>query len=193
MEQKDNNNSSLELRAKEYAISCHVSTNHAYGPIHPYSFHLQMVVDFAKEYIDLIPEEHVQDVLAASWCHDLIEDTRQTYNDVKANTNEAVADMVYALTNEKGKTRSQRANDKYYQGIKDTPFAVFIKLCDRLANFKYSIDSKSFMALKYAKENKDFIHSLIDMKAELYEPLFKRLYQMPIDANLLPSQQLTNL
>ena len=46
--------------------------------------------------------------------------------------------MVYALTNEKGRTRAERANDKYYQGIRETPYAPFLKLSDRLANAGYS-------------------------------------------------------
>ena len=52
-------------------------------------------------------------------------------------------EIVYALTNDKGRTRSERAGEKYYQGIRETPYAPFVKLCDRLANVTYScsIDS----------------------------------------------------
>jgi hypothetical protein len=53
------------------------------------------------------------------------------------------AEIVYALTNEKGRTRHERAGEKYYKGIRETPYAPFVKLCDRLANVTYScsIDS----------------------------------------------------
>ena len=48
------------------------------------------------------------------------------------------AEIVYALTNDKGRTRAERAGEKYFQGIRSTPYAPFVKLCDRLANVTYS-------------------------------------------------------
>jgi hypothetical protein len=52
-------------------------------------------------------------------------------------------EIVYALTNDKGRTRAERAGENYYKGIRETPYAPFVKLCDRLANVTYScsIDS----------------------------------------------------
>ena len=81
----------------------------------------------ACKYIHLLPNNRViSEVLAACWVHDVIEDCRETYNDVKNVLGERVADIAYALTNEKGKTRKERANDKYYEGIRNTPFALII-------------------------------------------------------------------
>lgn len=120
----------------------------------------------------LIPVEHQENVLAACWVHDVIEDCRQTYNDVKAKTNETVAELAYALTNEKGKTREERANEKYYEGIKKTPFATFIKVCDRIANYKYSKQQNNKMVKVYEKEMYNFIRKLYDKK---YEYLFNHL------------------
>ena len=42
--------------------------------------------------------------MLACWGHDLIEDTRVSYNDVKGQLGEEAADIIYALTNEKVKT-----------------------------------------------------------------------------------------
>jgi hypothetical protein len=92
--------------------------------------------------------------LVASWGHDLIEDCRVSYNDIKNRLGQEAADIIYAVSNEKGKTRSERANEKYYEGIRNTNGAVFVKLCDRIANVQYS---KSRM---YEKENKHFIEQL---------------------------------
>ena len=50
----------------------------------------------------------------------------------------AAAEIVYALTNDKGRTRDERAGAHYYAGIRETPYAPFVKLCDRLANMTYS-------------------------------------------------------
>lgn len=143
-------------RAKDYGIKCHRETNHKYDGDKPYEHHLQMVEDAAFKFIDLIPIEQFQDAIGACWCHDVIEDCRQTYNDVKKATNEQIVEIVYACTNEKGKNRAERANDKYYAGIKANHLATFVKLCDRIANIEYSKQTGSRMLDMYRKENDDF-------------------------------------
>ncbi len=161
----------ISERAKAYAEKCHRETNHLYDG-KPYTHHLEMVVDVAEYFSYLIAPEHYHEVIAACWCHDVIEDTRQTYNDVKKELNETVANIAYALTNEKGRTRKERANSDYYYGIKATPYAVFVKVCDRIANTKYSKVSGSSMLKKYQQEHNDFVDSLYDAK---YDILFKEL------------------
>lgn len=131
-----------------------------------------MVVDVANKFIHLIPEDFRDIVLSACWCHDTIEDTRVTYNDVKMATCLEVAEIVYALTNEKGKTRKERANEKYYSGIRNTPYATFVKLCDRIANVQYSMSQRSRMLEMYRKETPDFINTLYDEK---YDEMFEYL------------------
>jgi (p)ppGpp synthase/HD superfamily hydrolase len=104
--------------------------------------------------------------LMATWGHDLIEDCRVSYNDVKQHLGQEAADIVYAVSNEKGKTRAERANDKYYVGIRNTPGAVFVKLCDRIANVQYSKMTKSRMFEMYKKENRHFVIFLGKLKSE---------------------------
>lgn len=162
-------------QTREYGLKCHNQTNHYYDN-HPYGVHLQQVYNIAVRFIHLIPEEQRDNVLAACWVHDVIEDCRQTYNDVLKATNETIAELAYALTNEKGKNRKERANDKYYNGIRLTPNAIFIKLCDRIANYQYSIDQiTSNMALKYKKEMWEFVKNLYDAK---YQEMFDHLTDM---------------
>lgn len=146
-------------KARQYAISCHRETNHLYNG-GPYEVHLKMVYGQAFKYQHLVPEVHRENFLAAAWTHDVIEDCRQTYNDVKQATCWDVAELTYALTNEKGKNRKERANDKYYEGIKNCPYAVLLKVCDRLANLQYSIDTGSRMSEMYLRENPQFIDRL---------------------------------
>lgn len=90
-----------ESKGQKYAIKCHRDANHLYDG-RPYEVHLQMVVDEFNQFKHLIPESQWPIVEGACWCHDVIEDCRQTYNDVKKATRTEVADIVYALTNEKG-------------------------------------------------------------------------------------------
>jgi (p)ppGpp synthase/HD superfamily hydrolase len=98
--------------------------------------------------------------MRASFGHDLIEDTRVSYNDVMNQLGQEAADIIYAVSNEKGKNRKERANHKYYDGIRNTPGAVFVKLCDRIANVQYSKMTKSRMFEMYKKENDNFITQL---------------------------------
>ncbi len=162
----------IVTKARDYAIFCHDSTNHKYDGM-PYIFHLEKVVDVALKFIDLIPKEHRLDVLSACWTHDVIEDCRQKYGDVVKNTNERVANITYALTNEKGKTRKERANDKYYEGIRNTPYATFVKLCDRIANYEYSRAKNFDMYKMYKNEMEEFTSKLYDPK---YQKMFEVLY-----------------
>lgn len=148
----------LEI-TKAYAIKCHTETNHLYDD-KPYEVHLQMVINAAEQFIHLIPEEARLEVLSGCWVHDCIEDCRQTYNDVKKATSVAVAELAYALTNEKGKNRDERANDKYYNDMKATPYAVFIKYCDRIANATYAQQQQSRMFGVYQRENDAFINKI---------------------------------
>ncbi|WP_350287126.1 phosphohydrolase [uncultured Croceitalea sp.] len=146
-------------KTKQYAIGCHDRVNQKYGN-KPYSFHLNMVYEVAQEFSCLIPKEELENTYCGCWVHDLIEDARETYNDVLYNTNKTIAELAYALTNEKGRTRIERANDRYYQGIRETPNATFIKLCDRIANVRHSKTKGSTMLDKYRKENTDFAKKL---------------------------------
>ncbi|MDD6507497.1 MAG: hypothetical protein PUF39_09000, partial [Prevotellaceae bacterium] len=88
---------------------------------------------------------------------------------------------VYALTNEKGRTRAERANDKYYQGIRDTAYAPFLKLADRRANITYSCshsyEANSHMKAVYQSEWPHFINSISSDKADARYSLPQEMIQ----------------
>ena len=151
----------------DWILKQHKDTNHMYDTYLPYEFHLRMVSNVAQEFIKAIPDftnagetSFRGSVLLAAWGHDLIEDTRVSYNDVRMTLGQDAADIIYAVTNEKGKTRKERANAAYYKGIRQTPGATFVKLCDRIANVQYSKMTGSRMFEMYRKENSNFIQEL---------------------------------
>ncbi len=154
----------------KWIIERHEKTNHMYDEYLPYSFHLRMVAEVAKDFMHL-PERQWSDLELAAYGHDLIEDTRTSYNDCKQELGTYVADIIYAVSNEKGRNRKERANDKYYDGILNTEGALFVKLCDRIANVQYSKLTKSKMFEMYEKENTDFERRL-SIKGGRYEPMF---------------------
>jgi (p)ppGpp synthase/HD superfamily hydrolase len=145
----------------KWCIEQHKNTNHMYDTYLPYEFHLRMVAGVAKQFENLLDNEVVRQACnLAAWGHDLIEDCRVSYNDVKGVLGQEAADIIYAVSNEKGKNRKERANAKYYEGIRNTPGAVFVKLCDRVANVQYSKMTGSRMFEMYKLENSEFIESL---------------------------------
>lgn len=136
---------------RQAAHELHRSVNQSYGEGLPYGYHLDMVVDGIREfgYLVCASEQDVLPLLFGGYYHDSIEDARLTYNDVLNQARQMMTEeqalmateIVYALTNDKGRTRAERAGEKYYQGIRETPYAPFVKLCDRLANITYSCSS----------------------------------------------------
>jgi len=165
---------------KSWILDQHRNTNHLYDNYLPYEFHLRMVVNVFNRFAHLLDDEkdYFTDSTSiidesgqmkitlrnasevACWGHDLIEYTRVTYNDVKDALGQEAVEIIYAVTNEKGKTRKERANSKYYSGIRETKGAVFVKLCDRIANVEYSKMTGSRMFEMYKKENYDFLVGL---------------------------------
>ena len=159
---------------KESAHRLHEHVNQTYDKVHPYGFHLDMVVDSVYKYGHevCIEERDVLPLFFGAYFHDSIEDARLTYNDVTKTARQwmdeaqayMAAEIVYALTNDKGRTRAERAGERYYQGIRETPYAPFMKLADRLANITYSFthsnESNVHMKDVYQQELPHFLAAI---------------------------------
>lgn len=181
----------------ECAHMLHESVNQQYDKKHPYGFHLDMVADSVFKYGHLIcqSEHDVVPLFFGAFYHDSIEDARMSYNDVtKAarlfmDEEQAymAAEMVYALTNDKGRTRAERAGERYYQGIRETPYAPFLKLADRLANTTYSFThcNKENVHMKeiYREEMPHFLEAInahsddprLGLPQEMIDDIYKLL------------------
>ena len=166
-------NNKLVEKAREYATEKHKSVNHYYDN-QPYEIHLRLVFGFAHKYSYLITENIVE-TLASAWTHDVIEDCRETYNDVKLELGKVVADISYVLTNLKGRTRDERAGSAYYEGIREVEGAVFIKICDRLANTMYSRNKESSMFERYKIE---YVHFKKELYQERYSEMFEEIEEL---------------
>lgn len=159
---------------RESAYELHKSVNQFYGNLLPYGHHLDMVVNEIRRFGHLVTTDSndVLPMIFSGYYHDSIEDARQTYNDVMKTARRwlteeqalTATEIVYALTNDKGRNRAERAGEKYYEGIRQTPYAPFVKLCDRLANVAYSCisDDPLNMRMKqvYIKEMPHFLNCI---------------------------------
>ena len=183
-----------EIRNDAHAL--HASVNHAYDRIRPYGFHLDMVVNWVRKYIEdvCVSEQDVLPIYFAAFYHDSIEDARLSYNDVmriaKELMNEEQAylatEIVYALTNEKGRNRAERANEKYFAGFREIPYAPFVKLADRLANTSYAFSKGTADSLRmskvYREELPGFLEALkvegSDVRFSLPEAMVEHLWEV---------------
>ena len=159
---------------RDEAHALHQSVNQTYGDNLPYGFHLDMVAEGVRLYGYLVcaSEADVVPLFFGAYFHDSIEDARQSYHDITKraqkfmNDDQALmaAEIVFALTNDKGRTRAERAGERYFQGIRETAYAPFVKLCDRLANVIQSCQSDDSHNLRmkeiYSKEMPHFLDGI---------------------------------
>ena len=152
-----------------------------YADLVPYGQHLIWVHKVAVRFWHLIEKSHLEytaaEVSVTAYGHDLLEDTNMTYNDLVkflkdggVGRPETVAEAIYNLTDEKGRTRAERKNDKYYEELAANPLAVYIKLCDIAANTMFSKLNGSDMYKKYKKEFPKF-------KEKTYMVVFQELFR----------------
>lgn len=166
---------------RESAHALHASVNETYDRVHPYGYHLDMVAEeiAAHGHEVCAAERDVLPLFFGAYYHDSIEDARFTYNDtVRAARRwmdeqqaQMAAEIVYALTNDKGRTRAERAGENYFRGIRQTPYAPFVKLADRLANTTYSFthDNKPNNRMKniYRAELPAFLEAINARKTDV--------------------------
>ena len=149
------------------AVSAHDRANKTYCA-YSYELHLKGVMAACNKFANLwFDEKQIMIVQAACACHDLIEDCRMNYNDVVSMLDSAgcyhesteIADIVYAVSNELGKTRKERTQNTYPK-IKENDLAIFVKLCDRIANSLFSVYTSDPMFRVYALEFDEFEREL---------------------------------
>ena len=169
---KDHAKEINEIRQSAHEL--HASVNQTYDGDKPYGFHLDMVAASVYEYGYLVcdDERDLLPMFFGAYFHDSIEDARLTYNDVTKHALRwmdeqqalTAAEIVYALTNDKGRTRAERAGERYYKGIRETPYAPFVKLADRRANITYSCkghgEGNAHMREVYKEELPHFLDAI---------------------------------
>lgn len=121
-------------KAKDYALQKHAGQVHG---TRPFIFHLSEVVDTLHEF-----GYHDDDLTAAAWLHDVVEDTDVTIEEVYREFGPRIGDLVDALTDGEGATRLEK-KQKPYRTIPHVPGAVIVKLADRIANVRHTLSEGS--------------------------------------------------
>ena len=100
-------------------------------------------------------------LLVSSFLHDILEDCAVSYSDIKKKFGYDVAETIFCMTDEMGRTRKEK-KEKTYPKIRSNLLSIVLKLADRIANFEHSLskaDAPSILEM-YVKENENFQQQL---------------------------------
>lgn len=165
---------------RDYFFNLHDNMGQEYDG-NPYSFHLRLVEYQARKYSHLIDTDAdiFCQVMFGVYGHDAIEDCNLTYNNVGKMVGQLGRDIIYACTEEKGRTRDERKPQKFYDELVKVEYGVFVKLCDIIANSLYSQLTGSSMFHKYRSEYYAKVKpNLYPKWGERFEEMFKYLEQI---------------
>jgi (p)ppGpp synthase/HD superfamily hydrolase len=141
------------LVIEKYAEKCYKEANCEYGGEgKTYMIHIRMVLDFVtihdqvfKHYSDYV------ETCGAAYCHDLMEDAKQTYNNICDVAGKEVADITLGVTDVPAENRLMKHLLTMGKTVRDYR-AIILKMADMYSNAKYSKLSGSSMYAKYVAE-----------------------------------------
>lgn len=156
--------------ARQFAELAHAGQ--PYDHDMPYSAHLDHVVSVLEQFGFTDPA-----MICAGYLHDVIEDTNRSYSDVKNRFGFEVAELVFAVTSERGRNRDER-NKRTYPKIAGNPRAVALKLGDRIANvtFGAAVAETNSKYQMYKKEFASFSSAIRDADQAKEDPRITRMW-----------------
>ena len=153
----------LVVRAVEFATQGHAAVNQLrkYSQL-PYIVHPLAVMDILLEHCS---QEVTPEMLAAAACHDLVEDTHITLDDVRQALGDQVADLVFWLTDVSkpadGPRRVRKAIDLVHTAAAP-PEAKSIKCADLIDNAPSIATHDPGFARVWLKEKANLLEVLHD-------------------------------
>lgn len=162
----DGKDTEFILGAREYALKMHGDEKHAETS---YEVHLGTVTEKLREKLVAyeIDTEMSEQIMAAGWLHDTVEDTDVTSFAIKSRFGGLVGTMVDFVTDQPGKNRITRHLTTYYKlrhalevGYPLARWALLVKLSDRFHNHARSIAMSQKFASMYADEYQYFKFAL---------------------------------
>ena len=120
-----------------------------------YTEHLKEVSQVIRRFGYEFTPSDFELLLECAFLHDTLEDTSTTKQELEEQFGKEVAELVYLVSDEPGKSRKER-KQKTYPKIASSGTAIALKLADRIANVEHCIKTKSPLLDMYRKEHKDF-------------------------------------
>ena len=148
----------LEDRAKAFATDRHKNQKRKYT-LDPYIVHPEAVANIVRS----VPGA-TEAMICAAWCHDVVEDTGTTLEEVERETNAEVRELVEWLTDVSRPTDGNRAARKRLdlQHLAVAPAeAQTVKLADLLDNTRTIVAYDKDFAQVYLREKRDLLRVLV--------------------------------
>jgi len=166
-----------EKRISNLLVAWDYASKHHKGQMYgskPYMVHLKNVSDVALDlnYTD-------EKILIGCLLHDIVEDTKVNFEDLKSRFGQEVAEIVYCVTDELGRNRKERKS-KTYKKIRNNPNAIVVKLCDRISNITESMGKNNYnlkLMKMYLDEHIDFVkgisnHDSLDITTKSWDKYY---------------------
>jgi (p)ppGpp synthase/HD superfamily hydrolase len=158
----------LKEKARKVAKEQHGNKRRKYGEKELYYNHPFGVAERLEEFDEYRINENI---IAAAYLHDTIEDTPMDYEALKAQFNEKIAELVRELTSDSSKYNSNKEDSKYLAKAKYltdkinkmSKEARIIKLADRENNVSSLSECSVSFAHRYAKET-EYILTHLDFE-----------------------------
>jgi hypothetical protein len=154
----------LEDRARSFAAWAHRDQKRKYTG-DPYIRHPEAVAALVRG----VP--HTEEMLAAAWLHDTVEDTEATPADIVRLFGSVVASLVEQLTDvsrpEDGNRKLRKAKDREHTG-RSSPEAKTVKLADLIDNSRSIVAHDPDFAAVYLEEKRLLLEVLREGDASLW-------------------------
>lgn len=125
--------SALEQKAKEFAYKAHKGMKRK-GKELPFTYHLELVNKILKTLTD------DDNILAAGWLHDVIEDTPITLEELKKEFNDELCYYVELETEDKSLSWKERKLKQIQELKENKSEVVLIAYSDKIANLTEMFD-----------------------------------------------------
>ncbi len=155
-------------KARVFATSAH----HAVSQVRKYTG--EPYISHPAELVELLREHGIADqqMLAAAWLHDVVEDTGVTIELIETEFGRRVADLVAGLTDvsrpEDGNRKTRKAIDRAHTAAQ-SPACKTIKLADLISNTKSIVERDPEFAKVYLDEKRQLLEVLYDGDSRLWE------------------------
>ena len=161
----------LAYRARKLAEHAHAGQVRKYSG-EPYSVHLREVANYCTEI------RCRDEVIAAAWLHDTLEDTNLSYTEIKNLFGDEVARLVLEVTDqskpEDGNRETRKAIDRTHL-TKASPDGKTIKLADLLSNGRSIIPRDPHFAVTFMREMRLLVPFLKEGDGVLYQRVLHML------------------
>lgn len=137
----------------DYAKKCYDDANCTYGDDKgSYMIHIDMVIDFLMKHLAVFKSiSDCNNTISAAYTHDLMEDAKQTFNNIAKITGKESADITLSVTDVPAENRLMKhllTMGKTVQNYK----GIILKISDIYANTSYSKTNHTSMYSTYVEE-----------------------------------------